>query len=114
VLPFLASMGVCVLLYQTYYDPAVLAFPPFAIFTALAMSVTGFPVLTRILAEKQLLGTEIGQITMRVAKLDDMITWILLLFVIPFITNTSNYGKYFLIFFNFALQYEETHTTMKH
>ena len=92
IVPFLASVGVCKLLYDTYCNPQQLAFAPFVVFTALAMSITGFPVLTRVLAEQKLLKTSLGKMTVEVAKVDDIMTWILLIFVIPFIQNTLNYG----------------------
>ena len=98
--PFVASIGVGKLAYDVYYASSPVPFPPFVVLIALAMSITGFPVLTRMLAEKKLLGTAVGQLTMDVAMFDDILTWILLLFVVPFIQNTQNYCKFFIRNFN--------------
>nr|QUS52898.1 cation/hydrogen exchanger 17 [Zea mays] len=50
----------------------------FLLFLGVALSVTAFPVLARILAEIKLLGTDLGQIAMSAAIVNDMCAWILL------------------------------------
>ncbi|XP_034594760.1 cation/H(+) antiporter 15 [Setaria viridis] len=50
----------------------------FLLFLGVALSVTAFPVLARILAETKLLGTELGRIAMSAAIVNDMCAWILL------------------------------------
>jgi Kef-type K+ transport system membrane component KefB len=50
----------------------------FLLFLGVALSVTAFPVLARILAEIKLLGTELGRIAMSAAIVNDMCAWILL------------------------------------
>ncbi|KAI3903921.1 hypothetical protein MKW92_047364 [Papaver armeniacum] len=50
----------------------------FILFFGVAISVTAFPVLARILAELKLLGTELGKIAMSSAIVNDMLAWILL------------------------------------
>ncbi|MCL7050093.1 hypothetical protein MKW94_013949 [Papaver nudicaule] len=56
----------------------------FIIFFGVAISVTAFPVLARILAELKLLGTELGRIAMSSAIVNDMLAWILLALGIAF------------------------------
>ena len=51
---------------------------PFALFMGAAMSVTAFPVLARILAERQLLGTRIGAVAIASAAVDDVTAWCML------------------------------------
>ena len=46
------------------------------------MSITAFPVLARILAERRLLKTKIGAITITCAAVDDVTAWCLLAFVV--------------------------------
>ncbi|KAK1667579.1 hypothetical protein QYE76_055738 [Lolium multiflorum] len=50
----------------------------FLLFLGVALSVTAFPVLARILAEIKLLNTELGRIAMSAAIVNDMCAWILL------------------------------------
>lgn len=52
--------------------------PPFLIFIGVALSITAFPVLARILAELKLLTTNLGRIAMSAAAVNDVAAWILL------------------------------------
>lgn len=61
----------------------------FALFMATAMSITAFPVLARILGERQLLHTRIGTITIACAAVDDITAW-LLLTTLTIYAQTSN------------------------
>ena len=61
--------------------PAV-PFMAFALFMGAAMSITAFPVLARILAERKLLRTKIGAVTIACAAVDDVTAWCLLAFVV--------------------------------
>ncbi|CAM0877525.1 unnamed protein product [Alopecurus aequalis] len=51
---------------------------PLIVFTGVALSVTAFPVLARILAELKLLTTELGRMAMSAAAVNDITAWILL------------------------------------
>lgn len=50
----------------------------FLIFLGLALSVTAFPVLARILAEIKLLDSDIGRLSMSAAIISDTFTWVIL------------------------------------
>ncbi|WVZ98985.1 hypothetical protein U9M48_044352 [Paspalum notatum var. saurae] len=50
----------------------------FLLFLGVALSVTAFPVLARILAEIKLLNSDLGRIAMSAAIVNDMCAWILL------------------------------------
>lgn len=76
ILPFGAGIGVSKVLYDTYADQTV-PFSSFFVFCGVAMSITAFPVLARILTEQKLLNTEVGQITLAAAGTDDAIAWVL-------------------------------------
>lgn len=52
--------------------------PPFLVFMGVALSITAFPVLARILAELKLLTTDIGRMAMSAAAVNDVAAWILL------------------------------------
>lgn len=50
----------------------------FLIFMGVALSITAFPVLARILAELKLLTTDVGRLAMSAAAVNDVAAWILL------------------------------------
>ena len=50
----------------------------FVLFLGIAMSITAFPVLSRILEERKLLGTPLGTTAIFCAAVDDVIAWSLL------------------------------------
>lgn len=75
-LPFVAGVGVSFVLHQTIASTG--DFGPFLVFMGVAMSITAFPVLARILAERKLLTTEVGQLAMSAAAVNDVVAWVLL------------------------------------
>ena len=52
------------------------------LFLAVAMSVTAFPVLARILTDRGMTHTELGVIALSCAATDDVTAWCLLAFVV--------------------------------
>ncbi|WP_369174189.1 cation:proton antiporter [Streptomyces sp. R28] len=50
----------------------------FCLFVGTAMSITAFPVLARILTDRQLIGTPIGGLALAVAAVGDVLAWSLL------------------------------------
>ena len=77
VLPLALGVGLATALYPQLAVPGV-AFSPFALFMGTAMSVTAFPVLARILKERNLLGTSLGTVAISCAAIDDISAWLLL------------------------------------
>ena len=53
-------------------------FIPFALFMGVAMSITAFPVLARILVERRMLQKPVGAIAMASAAIDDVTAWFLI------------------------------------
>jgi Kef-type K+ transport system membrane component KefB/nucleotide-binding universal stress UspA family protein len=90
IVPFLLGVGVAYYIYPTYADPKV-GFTAFALFMGAAMSITAFPVLARILAERRLLHTRIGAITTACAAVDDVTAWCILAFVVA-VSRSSGIG----------------------
>ncbi|XP_057969296.1 cation/H(+) antiporter 18-like [Malania oleifera] len=64
--------------------------PPFLIFMGVALSITAFPVLARILAELKLLTTDIGRMAMSAAAVNDVAAWILLALAIALSGSNSS------------------------
>ncbi|KAJ3308555.1 K(+)/H(+) antiporter [Boothiomyces sp. JEL0838] len=87
-LPFASGVGVAKLVYDLYGDSSV-PFSSFVVFCGVAMSITAFPVLARILTERKLLGTSVGNKTLAAAATDDAMAWSLLVLVVALINNPS-------------------------
>ncbi len=81
VFPFLLGLGAAFWLYESY-APHGVAFLPFALFMGIAMSITAFPVLARILNERGLFTSKVGAISIACAAVDDVAAWCLLAFVV--------------------------------
>ncbi|KAJ3163569.1 K(+)/H(+) antiporter [Geranomyces michiganensis] len=88
-LPFIAGVGVSKLIYDNLADQTV-PFYSFFVFCGVAMSITAFPVLARILTELKLLASPVGQVTMAAAAVDDGTAWCLLILVVALINNPSD------------------------
>lgn len=84
LLPFTLGMA---LAFGIYQDFAPQMFSPwaFALFMGIAMSITAFPVLARILQEKKLASTPLGQMALTCAAVDDVTAWCVLAAVIGFV-----------------------------
>ncbi|XP_059295056.1 cation/H(+) antiporter 18-like [Lycium ferocissimum] len=75
-LPFVLGIGTSFALRYTIAKGVNQA--PFLVFMGVALSITAFPVLARILAELKLLTTDVGRMAMSAAAVNDVAAWILL------------------------------------
>ncbi|SFP30254.1 Kef-type K+ transport system, membrane component KefB [Variovorax sp. OK605] len=71
--------------------PAGVAFWPFALFIAAALSITAFPVMARILKDRAMTGTPFGQLSLGAAAVVDVFAWILLAFVVAMVGAGEGY-----------------------
>jgi Kef-type K+ transport system membrane component KefB len=81
LLPMLLGVGLALFLYRSQ-APAGVAFSSFALFMGIAMSITAFPVLARILEERGLAKTPLGTTSIACAAVDDVTAWCLLAVVV--------------------------------
>lgn len=81
VVPFVLGIGTAWLLEGSYKAPSV-PFLSFALFCGVALSVTAFPVLARILSERGLMQSRVGAIAIACAAVDDVTAWCLLATVV--------------------------------
>jgi Kef-type K+ transport system membrane component KefB len=81
VAPFGLGAALAYWLYPGVSGPGVSLFT-FALFLGIAMSITAFPVLARILRERRLFATRVGAIALACAAVDDVTAWCLLAFVV--------------------------------
>jgi Kef-type K+ transport system membrane component KefB len=81
VLPFVLGSVLALLLYPRLATSDV-SFTSFALFMGVAMSITAFPVLARILKDRRMTQTELGAVALACAAADDVTAWCLLAFVV--------------------------------
>lgn len=81
VVPFFFGMLTAFFVYKDYADKST-PFLSFALFVGIAMSITAFPVLARIIQEKGLTKTHLGTISLASAANGDITAWCLLAVVI--------------------------------
>jgi Kef-type K+ transport system membrane component KefB/nucleotide-binding universal stress UspA family protein len=84
IAPFFLGSILALHLYPQLSDTSV-SFQGFALFMGAAMSVTAFPVLARILAERSLMRTKVGAVTIACAAVDDVTAWSILAVVIALV-----------------------------
>jgi Kef-type K+ transport system membrane component KefB len=87
------AVGVCaaIVLYPVL-APKGVALPSFAGFFGVAMSVTAFPVLARIVAERNLGRSSLGIMALTCAAIGDVIAWCLLAGVVSFAGSKPSEG----------------------
>jgi len=81
VLPFVLGAGLALWLYPTLSTSAV-PFTSFALFVGVAMAITAFPVLARILTDRGLSRTALGVTALGAAAVGDVTAWCLLSLVV--------------------------------
>jgi Kef-type K+ transport system membrane component KefB len=96
-LPFFLGSLLALFLYSRLSDRSV-AFPAFALFLGAAMSITAFPVLARILAERRLTRTELGTLAIACAAVDDVTAWCILAYIVAFVRASHESRPLWLTF----------------
>jgi Kef-type K+ transport system membrane component KefB len=89
IVPFGLGVLLATYLYPRVADQNV-PFIAFALFIGVAMSITAFPVLARILSERNLLGTKLGTLSIACAAVDDVTAWCLLAVIIAVVRASFN------------------------
>jgi len=96
---FFLGASLSYLLYEQY-APANVSFLSFALFIGIALSTTAFPVLARIIQEKELTKTPLGTLIITCAATDDVTAWCLLAVVIAIVKAGTIVGAFFTILFS--------------
>jgi Kef-type K+ transport system membrane component KefB len=89
IVPFVLGVLLAIALYPRIADNT-LPFTGFVLFMGAAMSVTAFPVLARILTERNLLRTRVGTLTIACAAVDDVTAWCILAAIIAIVRSKLN------------------------
>jgi len=88
IAPFFLGSLVALFLYSRLSDESV-SFVGFSLFMGASMSVTAFPVLARILTERNLTRTRVGAVTIACAAVDDITAWSILAIVVAIVRASS-------------------------
>jgi len=88
--PFFLGTVFSLVIYQNA-APANINFTGFALFISVAMSITAFPVLARILKEHEMSSSNLGNTALACAAVNDVTAWCLLAVVIA-IVKASGFG----------------------
>ncbi len=96
IIPYTLGMGLAYFLY-TQYAPAGISFLSFSLFMGIAMSITAFPVLARILQEKGLTKSALGAMALTCAAADDLTAWCILAAVIALVKSGSVLSAFYTI-----------------
>jgi Kef-type K+ transport system membrane component KefB len=84
--PFVLAAVLALYLYPHFSDASV-SFTSFALFLGAAMSITAFPVLARILAERNMLGSRLGTLAIACAAVDDVTGWCILAYIVVLVRS---------------------------
>ncbi len=96
IIPYTLGMGLAYFIYKDY-APAGTSFLSFALFMGIAMSITAFPVLARILHEKGLTRSRLGAMALTCAAADDLTAWCILAAVIALVKSGSSTSAVYTI-----------------
>ncbi len=88
MVPFLLGAASALLLYRPFAAPGT-TFVSFALFMGIAMSITAFPVLARILSDRGLTQTPLGVTALTCAAVDDATAWAILAFIVAIAKATG-------------------------
>src|SRR5579884_2413147 len=81
VIPLLLGVGLALFLYPRLSSREV-PFTSFALFLGVSLAITAFPVLARILTDRQMQKTPLGVLALGCAAIGDVTAWCLLAFVV--------------------------------
>ena len=97
IIPFTMGVSLAYFLYERFALPHI-SFLAFGLFMGIAMSITAFPVLARILHERGLTKTALGSLAITCAAADDVTAWCLLAAVIAIVQAGSFISAVFTVF----------------
>ncbi len=84
IIPFALGMGLAYFVYDSFAAEGT-QFLSFALFMGIAMSITAFPVLARIVQERGMHKTKLGTVIITCAAADDITAWCILAAVIAIV-----------------------------
>ncbi|PKP49187.1 MAG: cation/H(+) antiporter [Bacteroidetes bacterium HGW-Bacteroidetes-11] len=97
VVPFVMGAGLSLYLFEDF-APEGTRFLPFAMFMGIALSITAFPVLARIVQERGITRTPLGMTAITCAAINDITAWGILALVVAIANAGAIEGALFTIF----------------
>jgi Kef-type K+ transport system membrane component KefB len=88
IIPFALGMALAFFIYSSY-SPSGVKFSSFALFMGIAMSITAFPVLARIVQDRGINKTKLGTVVITCAAIDDITAWCILAALIAIVKAGS-------------------------
>jgi Kef-type K+ transport system membrane component KefB len=88
LIPYTLGVSVSFFLYDKYATGQT-DFYSFALFMGIAMSITAFPVLARIIRDRKLTDTKLGILAISCAASDDVSAWCILAILIAYVNSGS-------------------------
>jgi Kef-type K+ transport system membrane component KefB len=101
IFPFALGLGLAYFIYNSF-APQGIEFISFGLFLGIAMSITAFPVLARIVQERGLHKTKIGTVAITCAAADDITAWCILAAVIAIVKAGSLVSSLYVILLAFG------------
>ena len=92
IVPFFLGCASALLIYRSL-APYGIPFSAFALFIGVAMSITAFPVLARILEERRMSRSFLGSTAIACAAVDDVTAWCLLAVVVAIVKSDGLGGS---------------------
>lgn len=97
VLPFGIGAGVAVPVYNTYVNSETTSFGHFLLFVGVAMAITAFPVLCRILTATNLLEHRVGAIVLAAGVGNDVVGWVLLALTLALVNSRTGASAVYIL-----------------
>ena len=96
VIPFALGIGLAYFVYDQF-APEGVKFLSFSLFMGIALSITAFPVLARIVQERGIHKTKLGAIVITCAAADDITAWCILAVVIAIVKAGTFVSSLYII-----------------
>lgn len=95
LLPFALGLAISPMLHERL-APGGVAFWPFALFMAVSMAITAFPIMARILKERGMTESPIGRLSLTSAAMADVLAWIVLALVVAMISSQAGWSGFLI------------------
>jgi len=93
VLPMALGLAIAPALH-TRFAPDGVGFWPFALFMAASMAITAFPVMARILKDRDMTRTPVGQLSLASAAIADVFAWIALALIVALLSSHGGWNGF--------------------
>lgn len=100
--PFALGFGIAKGIYNEYGHNADISFSTYGVYIAVAMCITAFPVLVRILTELNLIVDRVGTIVLAAGILNDLTGWILLALAITLANSAKGITTLYILLLTVA------------